>query len=115
MDRSSRRVFLHFMEYESMELDLDLQRIVFRNARLLPQHPLITDADSHNIVWPFANFYFASTHYDNLTLVSNDGLLRRMTIHRPCLTPGNSSIRATTTTQRPQANDEEDPIEEWDD
>lgn len=91
-----------------MELDLDLLRIVFRNARLLPQHPLITQADYHNIVWPFANFYFGSTHCDNLALVSNDGLIRRMTIHRPCLTIGNPSRTFLETT-------EEDPIEEWDD
>jgi len=107
MDRRSRRVFLHFMEYESMELDLDLQRIVFRNVRLLPQHPLlVTDADYHDIVWPFANFYFGST--PNLALMSRDGLvIRRMTIHRPCLTTIGNPPRTTT--------EEDDPIEEWED
>ena len=104
MDRP--RQFLCFMEYESMELDIDLQYILFKNVRLLPQPPLITEAD-HNIVWPFANFYFGSTHYDNLALISRDGAIRRMTIHRPCLTTGNHKPRTTET--------KEDPIEEWDD
>ena len=104
-------MFLCFMEYESMELDTGMQCLRFTNVRLQPQPPLITEADS-TIVWPNAMIYYARTDYENMALISRNGVIRRIAVHRPCLTIANHGTR--TVIKRPRANDAEDPIEEWD-
>jgi hypothetical protein len=94
--------FMNFMEYESMEVDQDLQCIRFKNVRLLPPSPLIMEPDNHIDTWLFAIVYYGNVYYDNLALIAHDGAIRRMTVHRPYLTasrPGTDTIGAQQTGQ----------------
>jgi hypothetical protein len=83
--------FMNILEYESMQLDPDLEYIQFRNVRLLPQPSLFTPGFWASLglcgtVWDSALFFFGRPGPDNLVLFLSNGTTERLTVQRPTVT-----------------------------